>query len=314
MKPTVTENAILSKIYRLCENSKNLMLGPGDDCAIIKIDKKKVLAITTDGLVEGTHFLTSRGNAKNLARKLIRSNLSDLTAMGNVKPLSAVCAAGFPPYITKKWADEFTGELFGEAEKFGFSICGGNIAKSDTLHLYLTVFGFASPCEIIKRSTARPADLIYSIGNMGHSKAGAEIIQTKSHKFEKLTKDFWQPEICLKEAKIITRNKLATSMIDNSDGLYRSVKQLASASKCRAEILITEKFISPLLEKYCRTYHKNAKDYVLYGGEDYGLVFTVKPENEKKLLKLLPKTIKLGVMTKGRGIGGYKKNKTYSHF
>jgi thiamine-monophosphate kinase len=318
MKTQVTENAVLNKIYSLSkkEKNKNLLIGPGDDCAAIKTGKNKPLLVTTDGLVEGTHFSTYKNNAKNLARKLVRSNLSDFAAMGDVKPLSAVCAAGFAPRIPKKWVDNFTRELFNQSKKFGFTICGGNIARSKKLHLYLTVFGFADPAKIIKRSSAKPKDLIYGVGNIGHSKAGAELSQKKSRKFKNLIRNFWEPEICIKQSKIIAKNKLATSMIDNSDGLYESAKQLALASKCRAKISVTEKLVSPELKKYCQSYHKNPKDYILYGGEDYGLIFTVNPKNEKKLLKLLPESYRLGIMQKGSGIRSneHKKDKTFVHF
>jgi thiamine-monophosphate kinase len=318
MKTDITEAGILSKIYRLSKNQKNakMQVGPGDDCAVIKIDKRKALVVTTDGLVEGTHFITYKNNAKNLAKKLLLINLSDIAAMGGVKPTNAVCAAGLPAKISQSWTDSFMQSLFSEAKRFGLTVSGGNLSKSKTLHLYLTVFGMASPDKIIKRSGAKPGDLIYCLGNLGHSRAGFELIKKQSKKFNSLANNFLKPKICLKEAKMIVENKLATAMIDNSDGLFESVRQLAFASKCAAKIEPAKKLISPKLTKYCKTYNKNAKDYILYGGEDYGLVFTVKPKSEKKLLKILPESRKLGIILKGKGVtaGEKETDKTFVHF
>jgi len=318
MEHKLTERDILNKIYSLAmgQKDKNLVVGPGDDCAVVKISKNKSLVITTDGLVEGTHFISHKNNAKNLAQKLIRSNLSDFAGMGDIKVLSAVCAVGLPAGISGTWVNIFAKELFNEAKKFNLTISGGNITKSKTMHLYLTVFGTADSKKIIKRSTAVSGDLIYAVGNFGHSRAGTELIKKKSVKFKTLTNDFWRPKICMREAKVLSQNALASAMADNSDGLYESVKILAESSGIGANIEPVEKLISPALKEYCKFYRKNPKEYVLFGGEDYGLVFAVSPKNEKKLIKLLPKIRRVGKFLKKKGVTSdeFSKNKTFLHF
>jgi thiamine-monophosphate kinase len=315
MKHKLTEENILNKIYSLSHEGKNILAGPGDDCAVIKLNANKALVITTDGLVQGTHFITHKNNAKNLAKKLLAVNLSDMSAMGNVLPIGAVCAAGLPKNISPKWVDTFTKELFAQAKKFKLPVIGGNISKSKTLHLYLTVFGTVNPKKIIKRSTAISGNLIYGIGNLGHGKAGLEIIKNRSKKFKSLAADFWQPKNCQKQSQILSKHNLATAMIDNSDGLYESIKIVSCQSGLGGKIKIDKKAVSAGLKKYCRHFNKNPADYIMYGGDDYGLIFTVKPSNEKKLLKFLPKAYKLGRITKTKKVTSeFKKEKTFSHF
>lgn len=313
------ESKILGWIESLSSKQKDsrLITGPGDDAALVKVSPGRVLVVTTDEMVEGTHFTYSPGNASLLARKLVRINLSDLAAMGNVRPLAAVAGAGLPKSLPWKWVKDFTRALIKESNRFGMSLAGGNLAKSDRLHVYMAAFGEAVEKETIGRSGAGPWDGIFSVGPLGDARAGLEIHEAGWKNHGGLQRRFLLPEPLLKEGAVLGKTGFATSLIDNSDGLLRSVEILSGRAGCSAEIELGEGCASKELKRYCGLNNSDWREYAVAGGEDYGLIFTVSTENEKKLRSALPDAVRIGTMKKGRGvkIKGYSpEKKIFEHF
>ena len=303
------------------QKDKRLLIGPGDDAAVLKTKSGKVLVATTDEMVEGTHFLKGFDYPEKLAKKLLRINLSDLAAMGNVKPLSCLSGGGMPKNTPAPWIKKFIKTLNKEAEKFGLNLSGGNLARSKNLHMYLTVLGEADKSEIITRYGAKPGDELYSIGSLGESKAGLEIFlsgkKPKTLSEKKLIERFWEPKPMMEAGNILGRYKLANCMLDNSDGLLRSVKIIAGASKREVVLSLKEKDISKELKEYALSKRKNCLDYAISGGEDYGLIFTASLKNKSRIKKLLPKARVIGRIEKGTGVKfeNYEgKNKSFEHF
>ncbi|MCK5582730.1 MAG: thiamine-phosphate kinase, partial [Elusimicrobiales bacterium] len=284
------------------QKDKRLLIGPGDDAAVLKTKSGKVLVATTDEMVEGTHFLKGFDYPEKLAKKLLRINLSDLAAMGNVKPLSCLSGGGMPKNTPAPWIKKFIKTLNKEAEKFGLNLSGGNLARSKNLHMYLTVLGEADKSEIITRYGAKPGDELYSIGSLGESKAGLEIFlsgkKPKTLSEKKLIERFWEPKPMMEAGNILGRYKLANCMLDNSDGLLRSVKIIAGASKRQVVLSLKEKDISKELKEYALSKRKNCLDYAISGGEDYGLIFTASLKNKSRIKKLLPKARVIGRIEK----------------
>ena len=303
------------------QKDKRLLIGPGDDAAVLKTKSGKVLVATTDEMVEGTHFLKGFDYPEKLAKKLLRINLSDLAAMGNVKPLSCLSGGGMPKNTPAPWIKKFIKTLNKEAEKFGLNLSGGNLARSKNLHMYLTVLGEADKSEIITRYGAKPGDELYSIGSLGESKAGLEIFlsgkKPKTLSEKKLIERFWEPKPMMEAGNILGKYKLANCMLDNSDGLLRSVKIIAGASKREVVLSLREKDISKELKEYALSKRKNCLDYAISGGEDYGLIFTASLKNKSRIKKLLPKARVIGRIEKGTGVKfeNYEgKNKSFEHF
>jgi len=316
------EETILTLIESLSGRQKDsrLVIGPGDDCAVLKTSPGRQLVVTTDEMVEGTHFITPKGCAGPLASKLLRINLSDLASMGDVKPLSAVCAAGLPRDIGLEWVREFISTLFDECAAFGITLAGGNLARSATTHAGLTVFGEIRPGAAVLRSTAKPGDLLFGVGSAGESRAGLEMLLAKDLAAQKnypsLLNAFWKPTPELSAGAALGSNRLATAMLDNSDGLLNSVQTLAAQSNCGAVLSVPPSACSSALADYCRGLGRDWKEYVLDGGEDYGLVFTVSPKKADALLKALPRVYPLGVMTEGNKVicDGYEQRNSFEHF
>ena len=316
----VGEFKILEFIASLTARQKDrrLLLGPGDDCAVLRTTPGLAQVVTTDEMAEGTHFLLRRSTAAQVARKLARINLSDLAGMGAAQPVTALCGAGMPRELSYDWVKDFTSALMDELNSFGATLCGGNLTRCPNLHVYLTVIGEGMPEYIVRRDGAKPGDIIFGIGDIGEAKAGLDFVLQgrKPGKFAKLYNSFWLPDIQLKAGEIIGRKKLATAMMDNSDGLYKSVKTIAASSGCGAFIEIGEDALSPDLKLYCAQKKTDWRDYILSGGEDYGLVLTVDPRKADRFVKLFPRAYALGAITRGKDIILHENCKPHSfeHF
>ena len=300
---------------------KRLILGPGDDCAVLRTTPGKALVITTDELVEHTHFLRRFAGPELLARKLMRVNLSDLASMGRVRPVSCLVGSGLPKNIPAGFVLRFISELKKEALKFGLSVAGGNLSGAREMHFYMTIWGEADRKNLVTRYGARPGDILFSLGPLGEAKAGLEILKSgraaDKKRFKRLVRSFWEPRPFLEEGALIGVRALASAMLDNSDGLGRSAMILSELSRCRVKLRAGADAVSPVLAAYAAAKGRPWREYVLSGGEDYGLVFTARPGKAGLVKKLLPAAIAVGRVEKGKGlvVEGYEgKIESFRHF
>lgn len=329
-----SENDILKKIEEEFSfpGNDDLILGPGDDCAVLKPIKGQ-LVITTDEQVEGTHFFHG-SEPEDIACKLMRSNISDLASMGNVRPISCLAGAALAPETQPDFIDRFIQQLKKEARHFGITIAGGNLAAARENHFYMTVWGEAQSAPILRDGT-REGDILVNIGPLGEAKAALEAMQEMKNsgsnpinlrnlpdKFQdeysgidssaakkaieqtvylQLLESFWRPEPQLKAGRIIAEECLAAAMLDNSDGLLKSSKILAERAGLKAVIDASQIKISDCLGKWCMAHGKNAKAYAIAGGEDYGLIFSMRKEKLPILKQKLPGAYQIGHFEKGSG-------------
>ncbi|MDO8805264.1 MAG: thiamine-phosphate kinase [Elusimicrobiota bacterium] len=284
---------------------RRLLLGPGDDCAVLRHGRGRDLVITTDEIVEGTHYLARFAAPGDLARKLIRINLSDLAAMGEVKPVSCVVGAGLRKSTPKDFTLNFMRALKAEALRFGISIAGGNLAGARENHFYMTVWGESGSSKLVTRYGARPGDLLFNIGPLGQAAAGLEILlggrASEKKKFPGLVRAFWLPEPMLRAGALIGREGLASAMLDNSDGLARSADILSELSRCRVIVSPGEGACGGELRDYSVSKGKPWRHYAVNGGEDYGLIFTAPEDRLARIKKLLPTVSVVGRLEKGSG-------------
>ncbi|MDA8130075.1 MAG: thiamine-phosphate kinase [Elusimicrobia bacterium] len=300
---------------------RRLLLGPGDDCAVLRHSPGRDLVITTDEMVEGTHYLERFATPEDIARKLTRMNLSDLASMGDVTPVSCVVGAGLRKDMPPEFAPRFMKELKAEALRFGISIAGGNLAGARENHFYMTVWGEAGGTPLVTRYGAKPGDLLFNIGPLGLSAAGLEILMNgtaaERKKFPGLIKAFWRPEPMLKAGALIGRRGLASAMLDNSDGLARSAELISGLSRCRVIVSVGEGACAPELRAYAARKGRPWRHYAVNGGEDYGLVFAAPSRSLTKVKRLLPGACVVGRLEKGSGavIENFDgKIKSFEHF
>lgn len=297
--------AHIEKHFRFPEDTR-LIIGPGDDCAVLRTAPGKALVITTDELVENTHFLRRFSAPEALARKLMRVNLSDLASMGRVRPVSCLVGAGLPKELPADFVMRFISAVKKEALKFGISIAGGNLTGAREMHFYMTVWGEADGKSVVTRYGARPGDILFNLGPLGEAKAGLEILKSgragDKERFKTLVRSFWEPKPFLKEGAIIGSRGLASAMLDNSDGLGRSARILSDLSGCRVRLQAGTDAVSPALAAYVSAKGRSWREYAVSGGEDYGLVFTAGPSKAGLVEKLLPAAIRVGRIEKGTGV------------
>ncbi len=300
---------------------RRLLLGPGDDCAVLRHGPGRNLVITTDEIVEGTHYLARFATPEDLARKLTRINLSDLASMGEVKPVSCVVGAGLRKDTPKDFMLRFMKELKAEALRFGISIAGGNLAGARENHFYMTVWAESRGSKLVTRYGAKPGDLLLNIGPLGLAAAGLEILMggrpAEKKKFPGLVKAFWRPEPMLKAGALLGREGLASAMLDNSDGLARSAAIISDLSRCRVIVNPGEDACPAALRAYSALKKKPWRQYAISGGEDFGLVFAAPARRLARIKKLLPAALVVGRLEKGSGceIENFNgKIKSFEHF
>jgi len=271
---------IRTRVFTL--RSKSLKLGIGDDCAILTPPPKHDLLVTTDFSLEGRHFRRDWHSPQSIGHRTLARGLSDLAAMG-ATPLACFLSLAIPKSIarTPAWLDAFPdGFLAGLltlAKLHKVPLAGGDTSESPTDHILadITLLGSAPKGRALRRSTAKPGDLLYITGALGGSATELAQLSSAPSKFSKAsaTTDhphlFPQPRIAV--GQTLLRRRLATSCIDISDGLSTDLAHLCTASNVAAELDIALLPAHPLTTTLDDAAQIAA---ILHGGEDYELLFT----------------------------------------
>ncbi len=237
------------------------LVGIGDDAAVFEN-----LVFTTDMLVEGVHFLKDHPPFF-LGRKAVNVNLSDLAAMG-AEPLFILMSLAFPVEFTSAWMEEFSNGVSSACKEGECSLVGGDLSRADRIFISVTAVGRTdSP---VLRGRAREGEGIYLVGDLGLARAGREALEKGIKGFTILEMAFWNPRPRLKEG--LEAARLASSMIDVSDGFVLDLHRLLQGKGARLD---QESLPIPFeLKRFCRKMGVSPLDYVLYGGEDYALIYT----------------------------------------
>ncbi|MCM8824670.1 MAG: thiamine-phosphate kinase [Candidatus Omnitrophica bacterium] len=233
--------------------SKRVKIGIGDDAAVIHYNSNFYLLLTTDVVVENVHFKTRYATYRQVGRKALAVNISDIAAMGG-RPLWALVSLGMQEKKANVYREIYNG-ILEMAEMFNIDIVGGNLSRSETFFVDIFLLGIVEKENLILRSTAKPKDIIFVTGTLG----GAQ----KNKQFRFIPR--------VKEAREIIKRVKPSAMIDLSDGLASDARKLAEASGCGFEIN-AEKI------PFSHDANKNKISSAFYDGEDYELLFTVSPE------------------------------------
>lgn len=263
---------------------KNLpegIIGIGDDCAIIYLNEKEALLVTTDMLIEDRHFLLNKITPNDLGQKSLAVNLSDIAAMGG-KPHSAYLSIGIPSKMKVEWMDLFFTGINDLCLQTGTYFLGGDTTKSpDRLVINFGVIGTIDPLKIKKRSTAIPGDIICINDVVGDSGGGLLILLDEKpldRYSSYLVKRHNCPRAHIEEGKWLAQKEEINAMIDVSDGIESDIHRIMESSGVGAEIEINKIPLSEELSNISEKYNWNVQEIGLSGGEDYCLMFTV-PEN-----------------------------------
>lgn len=288
--------------------------GIGDDCAVFPQESGFDTLVSTDMLVEGTHFLADDIEPFRLGWKSAAVNFSDIAAMGG-SPVGSFLALALPRKLPEQWEDEFLRGYRQVSERFGFPLLGGDTtASSDRICICITVVGKVESGAAKLRSSALPGDLVCVTGNLGESAAGLEAILRKMPRnglVQRLIDRHYLPLPRMEEGRELAGGGGVHAMMDISDGIGSDLRHILEESGVGAEIDVSSIPISGDLALFCREHGLDALELACSGGEDYELLFTVAPECEP-LLKVEHSVI--GRITEGDDLVWKGSGKDYTGF
>lgn len=256
---------------------KDVVLAAGDDCALVKVPDNLSVAISTDTLVAGTHFLAD-ANPAWVAHKALASNISDLAAMGATP--SWVSLALTMPEPDEAWLAPFCTAFFELADYYGVQLIGGDTTKGP-LSITLTVQGLVDADKALRRDGANIGDWVYVSGDLGDSKAGLDVVLDNDLRSKPFAAQLEQrhylatPRVLVGQALL----NLASSAIDISDGLISDIQHILQRSKVGVSLDVAQLPVSNELIQFVGS-TVAAQQYALTSGEEYELCFTVPEQNK----------------------------------
>jgi thiamine-monophosphate kinase len=268
----LAEKALIARIRRAAKKGSRISIGIGDDCAVLPIPPGHEALVTTDFSLEGIHFRRDWHPPESVGHRCLARGLSDIAAMGGI-PIAAFLSLALPAMLPQKWVDRFTQGLLRLANANGLTLAGGDTAESPSGILAdIVVLGSVPKGAAVLRSGARPGDRIFVTGELGGSAAALRRLMQKPKKRlnpKNFPRHFF-PEPRLTLGRILREKKLASAMIDISDGLSTDLAHICEESGVGAELraeaiplaLIAHLSVPVDLET------------ALHGGEDYELLFT----------------------------------------
>lgn len=275
---------------------QSVVLGVGDDCALLQMPPDTQLAVSIDTLVEGTHFLAGTPSDR-LAERVLGSAVSDLAAMG-ATPLWFTLALTLPE-ASEPWLAPFAQRLAERADEFGIRLVGGDTTRGP-LALSVQVHGWVHPGQALTRKGAKPGDLICVTGTLGDSRAGLETLLNSTALNDDVR--FLQNRFYCPEPRIASGLQLAgkaSSCLDISDGLIGDLKHLLG-TELGAELQLDN---LPLSDALVASFsQQKAVEWALTGGEDFELCFTLPPEYESLIGSLDSRATIVGEVTSESGI------------
>jgi thiamine-monophosphate kinase len=259
----VSEQELLVAIRRVLSGAgPDVVVGVGDDAAVVAPGSGQ-LVLTTDALVEGSHFSRSTASARDIGYKAVAVNVSDIAAMG-ASPRYALCALTLSEAVDGAWVMELFGGMREACDEFALTLVGGNLARGPEVTVAVTVTGEVAPGRAITRDGARPGDLIVVTGTLGASAAGLRLAAGRTPPTEEERAAIvrhLRPTPRIGEAGVLARSG-ATAMIDVSDGLALDLSRLCAASGLGARVRLADVPVGPAA----------SLEEALGGGEDYELL------------------------------------------
>ncbi len=260
------EDALFQKILPQLHQQHPVIWGPGDDTALLAQSPCGFARLATvDQVILGTHF-TMETSPKDVAKKLVRRNISDIAAMGGRLEFGLLTLAlSLPENLSESWITEFYKAIAEESLLWNFPICGGDISKLPTQGIVATLSlnGVIAENQAVSRHSIQSGDFIFVTGEFGRS------FPTQHHLL-------FTP--ALAEGEFIAKNHFATAMMDVTDGLLTDLIRMCTPTQKGA---ILETHLIP------RRDHATLEE-ALNDGEDYELIFTVSPQHVETLISAWP--------------------------
>ncbi len=268
----VGEFGLIDRIARLARGApgRDVVLGIGDDAAIVRPRPGEDLVVTTDALVEDVHFRFATQAARTVGARALAVNLSDLAAMG-ARPVAALVAFAAPPDLPLRTALDLVRGLVALGRRTACPLVGGNVSRARETSLAVTALGAVPRGRALTRSRARRGDRIFVTGTLG----GAALALARAERGGARLRAV--PEPRLRAGAVLARTRAVGACIDVSDGLLADLGHVLEASGVGAE-LDAQRIPAPHgFQAACRRLGLDAEETLLVGGEAYELLFTLRP-------------------------------------
>lgn len=279
-----------------------VIAGVGDDAAVVQAERNRLEVLSVDSIVEGVHFDRAFTPPEAIGHRALAVNLSDLAAMG-AEPRLALLSLMLPPAWPIADFDRAIACFAALARRHRLHLVGGNLSRSPgPLVLDVTVVGSAKPRRALLRSGARPGDEVYVTGSIGGAAAGLGMLkagtalparsggavdaeQTESQ--SRCVRRYLYPEPRVRMGLLLARNRAATACMDLSDGLADGVRQIAAASGVGITLEAETVPIEPGAREWFSGENRDVLTAAATGGDDYELLFTVRPRTRGRLRSAL---------------------------
>jgi len=281
------EASVLARIEALAQAGtpgSGVRLGIGDDAALFKVKSGFDQILTCDWFVEGSHFLRDKHPPDAVGWKCLARAVSDVAAMGGI-PRCFLLSLALPTPHAGRWLDLFLGGLRRAAERFECVLAGGDTTRRQDILVNVTVVGEVRAGRAILRSGARPGDVLFVSGRLGEAELGLRLIRKSNRQAnsrDPVLRKHLYPEQRLALGHWLAERRLASAMMDLSDGLSTDLPRLCAASGVGARIE-TAKIPSVQLPKDGRGSTSVPLNLALHGGDDYELLFTVPRGKAKQI-------------------------------
>jgi len=286
-----------------------MRFGIGDDAAVIRPRTGTEWVFSCDQFLENVHFLTAAHPPEAIGYKALARATSDLGAMG-ARPRFFLLSMSLPSARSGNWLDRMTRGISRAARRFGLTLAGGDTARSPTSNpavaLNLMVIGEIARGHAVGRGGARAGDAVFVSGRLGGSQLGLELILrgiARERRWRKLLAPHFYPKPPIELGCWLAARRLASAMMDISDGLSTDLHRLCQASRAGARI-DQEKLPGVAVPAGLQSRGLDGLSLALHGGEDYGLLFTV----GKRQLASIPRVFRgqritrIGEIVAGSGV------------
>ena len=268
-------------------------VGIGDDCAVLDIPRGHEVLVTTDFSLEGIHFRREWHPPDSVGHRCLARGLSDIAAMGGI-PHAAFLSLALPADLPQHWVDEFIRGFLKLARRYAVTLAGGDTAQSpDSVLADIIVVGSTPKGDAVLRSTACPGDIIYVSGALGASVATLEELRAGKKPRPASSRRHFYPDPRIALGRYLREHKLASAMIDTSDGLSTDLRHICDESRVGAAV---EAAALPTPRG------KDALQLALHGGEDYELLFTAPPKKKIRAKIAGVPITRIGTITRDKQI------------
>jgi thiamine-monophosphate kinase len=293
------EDQLIERIARAIPSGRGvggrggMRLGIGDDAAVVAPGRNTEWVLSCDAFLEGVHFLAASYPPDSVGYKSLVRAASDLAAMG-AKPQLFLLTLALPGRMTGRWLDAFLRGMGRAARQLGMRLAGGDTTRSEAISISITIVGEAPRGLAVRRSGARPGDIVYVSGRLGRAELGLELFRSDGRgtaemvrgSRARLLQPHLYPKIRVELGAWLARHKIASAMMDISDGLSTDLARLCAASGVGARLWAERIPCVKIPTEAARSLRGRRLDplrMALHGGEDYELLFTGSPRHAKGL-------------------------------